>query len=476
MCVPLVLNIPCQSIMDHLRLWNSDSAILPIGHWLSMGYSEVYAESLHGMQLMLANSIIRIKFMRIKLLTTRMKEGKTDIGKGTYQKYIVTIRTPIGAASLMYHDSLLPVWKRFADAMQELSMCEGNVVPKLRLTIGNVELTDDVLNILAPALKDVVIESIILSNNNIQPAGITYVTHLLEANPTVESLYLHKNEIECKRDAGSLAKAVSKHPNLKTFQLGRCSINTLILPVFLPTMFNIKILDLDNNLLNDCDAALISDALQSNTCLMKLSLRCNSFTETGIKTLVRSVYDDETLNAIHDSNATCQLVLFKEGDVVPKGIDPLVLSLNRKGRVLPFDTSPVSTLIRCAKFENGHELFRIEGSRRVKILHAFQVGEAGLLNTQYLNDLPLNLIPKLLTYLQESGKWTGTEARNLDRMFQIISSMPEVVTHASGESVVCREHNTKEGVEVVIAVLYICKAVFILLSAFGCGWLVLFGK
>ena len=102
-----------------------------------------------------------------------MKEGKTDIGKGTYQKYIVTIRTPIGAASLMYHDSLLPLWKRFADAMQELSMCERNVVPKLRLTIGNVELTDDVLNILAPALKDVVIESIILSNNNIQPAGIT---------------------------------------------------------------------------------------------------------------------------------------------------------------------------------------------------------------------------------------------------------------------------------------------------------------
>ena len=49
---------------------------------------------------------------------------------------------------------------------------------------------------------------------------------------------------------------------------------------------------------------------------------------------------------------------------------------------------------------------------------------------KYLNDVPLNLMPKVLAFVQESAKYSGTEDKNLGRLFHVIRSRPEIVAFA----------------------------------------------
>ena len=132
--------------------------------------------------------------------------------------------------------------------------------------------------------------------------------------------------------------------------------------------------------------------MRSNTHLSKLYLRDNCFTGDGIKALIRSVYDEESLNAMYDANASCQLVIFNENEVIPNGIDETVLSMNKKIPLAQyFPLIPNSMKMRCSKRAPNEDvrevvkLMYMEGSTRLKILHALRGGKEGKFNMQYLN-------------------------------------------------------------------------------------------
>ena len=71
---------------------------------------------------------------------------------------------------------------------------------------------------------------------------------------------------------------------------------------------------------------------------------------------------------------------------------------------------------------------RIQGRKKIKIVYALQGGNAGLFNMQYLNSVPLELLPKVFVFLQNGGQLSGTEGRNLERLFQVIRSRPGAVS------------------------------------------------
>ena len=202
------------------------------------------------------------------------------------------------------------------------------------------------------------------------------------------------------------------------------------------------ILDLDDNLLNDEDAALIANSLKTNTNLVRLMLCGNNFTNVGIKTLCKSVYDDQSLNAIKDSNHTCELKLFAANEQIPYGIDEAVFPIN--GKLFGVDDFPESFVRRCFSAANGDENFvemlRIEGHMKIKMLHALEGGSTGQFNMKYLNDLSVKLMPKVFAFVQESGKISGTEDKSLDRLFEVLWSQPEV---ASFHGVAAKEGNTQ---------------------------------
>jgi hypothetical protein len=126
----------------------------------------------------------------------------------------------------------------------------------------------------------------------------------------------------------------------------------------------VKNIFLEHNRLSDDDVILISQALKSNTSLKTINLLSNNITSVGVKTLLTCVFDSSSLNAISKSNHTLEkLVLFSRQTSVSSLVD-------RINRLIDFD-------------------------RAQKIVLALNVNESLL---QYLANVPLKLIPEVLTF------------------------------------------------------------------------------
>ena len=89
-----------------------------------------------------------------------------------------------------------------------------------------------------------------------------------------------------------------------------------------------------NNDFNDDDALLISQALKKNTNLSTLALRQNKFTSVGVKALLTSLFDGASLNAISESNHTCDLRVFDFADPIQELLSSLNNELDRTSKIL----------------------------------------------------------------------------------------------------------------------------------------------
>ena len=125
--------------------------------------------------------------------------------------------------------------------------------------------------------------------------------------------------------------------NFLSLQTGSITINGIgshgasIISNCLATNPGINMLVLDGNLFNDVDAKLFANSLKSIRNLLRLNLRGNNFIDAGTRTLFKYIFDDQSLNTIHDSNNTCKLELFTNGRPTyhtPIWIDKAVLSMN----------------------------------------------------------------------------------------------------------------------------------------------------
>ena len=193
---------------------------------------------------------------------------------------------------------------------------------------------------------------------------------------------------------------------------------------------------------------LFAQSLQSNTKLILLDLSKNNFTNEGIKTLYESVYNSKSLNAMHDANSTCQIVLFGQDEESPDGVNKSMLTFNNfkesdnqittllnkivKDGPLARENTLLSSMIwRLAVAANESKcsaaLLRQGRARRLKILHALQDSNTGILNMHYLKEIPLQYIPHVLVFIQECGGWSQSEEKNLDRVYQVIKSRPGVL-------------------------------------------------
>jgi hypothetical protein len=156
-------------------------------------------------------------------------------------------------------------------------------------------------------------------------------------------------------------------------------------------------LTLDNNDFDDDDALLISQALKKNTNLSRLYLRWNNFTSVGVKALYTSFFDGTSLNAISESNHTCELRVFDKCTPIQELLSSLNEDLDRSSKILIALHDKVSLL-------------------------------------EYLTDMPVELMPEVLAFLQRKMHtklfWEGLKGyepivpfQSIDRMFARAQSM-----------------------------------------------------
>ena len=358
------------------------ATIIPASHWISIGYSQEDAQLMENLQ-------------------NDMKkycdgENKTDIEFiGNY-----TI--------LPHHDMMLPHWKKFANGLSRRASVTS-------LRIGGIYLPAPVLDIILPPLQSIQnLTKLTLCNTGLGKDIFLKISSFLENNTSLRSLGLGLDKIDDVSIAASLAGALINHPNIRAISLVDCGLGTAslakeilggctklnqititrdslgpdvvaVLADFISSNHPLKLLSLTDDQITNTETLSLASALKKNTNLKKLDLKENNWiTDEGEKALLKAMYDPTSMDSIVDSNHTCKAYAF-----------------NSKDRSAIFQRSVVELEI----LDINRVDFTIGQKIRKKVVLALCGVDGGLFDLSHFNDLPLQLMPRVLELIQEHTKY-----------------------------------------------------------------------
>ncbi|KAL7527644.1 hypothetical protein ACHAXR_002058 [Thalassiosira sp. AJA248-18] len=135
----------------------------------------------------------------------------------------------------------------------------------------------------------------------------------------------------------------------------------VVIANFLASNPELSVLFLSNNELSDKDAALFAESLKSNTNLKRLFLKNNDFSQSGVDILAEAVFDTTSLNSLFDGNNTCKIF------------------------GMP-----------------GDDRFKHTQFKHKRLQALCSQTRDSCLNLHYLNDVPVELMPYVLSLIQKS--------------------------------------------------------------------------
>jgi len=304
----------------------------------------------------------------------------------------------IGLEPLPHHDVLLPHWKKFAIGLKRRTSVE-------EVQIMGISLTVSVLDIMFPALQS--LESLTLYNTGLGYEGLQCLSAFLKENTSLSQLFVAADTIDDLSVASSLSDTVKDHPCLKVVGFVQCGLNNAtILEVilegckgkglglagnnfgseqvgifsdFIRSNNSTNVLNLNENKLNDNDALVLASALKENTHLDELILTENDITKEGQKALMNAVFDPTTMDSIVECNHRCL---------------PYTYDINEKR----FQRSLMEQELISI---NADKDMSVQQKIRQKIILALCGVDGGLFDLSHLNDLPLQLMPRVLALVQE---------------------------------------------------------------------------
>ena len=272
---------------------------------------------------------------------------------------------------------------------------------------------------LSKALADTNFKAFGLENNAMGRAGFDFLMNYARSNPILKELSLKDNRIHDREKLDQLCEVINIHPSLDSISFVGCNweeltgydmlcslidsggsklveinltdnnINTgrsTVLRDFIVTNPPLQKLILQDNHLDDVDATFIALALQQNTNLRYIDLRENPITDEGMGALKVTEFDRSSLNGAASSNHTC-LIIYPDNDEV----------MNENGRgIHPEET-----------------LFDTKLIRAKKIYTVLSTGNITCSNFQQLEDAPIEVLPTLLTSIQQYSTYhIGNTAPN----------------------------------------------------------------
>ena len=351
-----------------------------------------------------------------------MRRGITQLKKYTPNEGL--LRIDIAAFSLHPHlllqpnDMMLPYWKRFCTALSSISSSGC-----IKLVLSAVQLDVEVMDLLLESFKKSPLKKLALEQNGLGAQGLRFAVKAINLNTSLERLDIRNNIIESKDDAAFLVDEVINHSKINTLNLDKCGLgeSDTVLKSIIPALGSLVAVSLDKNgigrvgveliaeclasnpvlrslslkgnLLTDQDAQVLANALKTNENLHCLYLEDNSFTNVGISCLFELVYNAINLNSIHESNHSCLLV----------------------------DT------------ENELSGFNIlmdpKRNRHAKLMMAL----SSRFNMLYLDDTPIEIMPRVVSFVQGRGQLKEGSNLGLNTVYGIISqwSMPLLYTGLS---------------------------------------------
>ena len=338
-----------------------------------------------------ANTLARAE---ASLVEGTLKLKRCSRGKPT--NILDTVIHVFGISDYELIDDVL--WKKFISA---LSSVPTGQLGFINLRLNQVRLEGEISSSLLQTFETLPLQSLILECSGI---CLDFALNALSATPTLHLFGMHDCPIESKDDATALSKKLILHPRLKELAIDTCQIghNDEILAAFIPVLFRFNTVSLErigigshgatlianclalnpkvyhlclnSNELNAEEISKLAASLKKNTHLRKLSLAGNKITLDGINALFDVLYACSSFNAAFNSNHTCAV------DILPK--------------------------------VNRHENPRDNNLSKLIIMADICVG--------YLEEIPIELIPRFLALLQQGKGLNNSHFNSLDTVFKVM--------------------------------------------------------
>lgn len=326
-CNELEIKVKDLTLKNEYNEWSYMAEDIPASHWIERGFSEEYAQQMRSFISM------------IKDCTHQLRRGAS-----------LEIKLISSGDDMLHDDILLPHWKEFVDALQQYQKFEYREAYGFqRFAIINVQLHQEVINMLAPALQTVKLKNLVLGRN-IGSEVVSFMAEIIHHNPYIQSIGL-SNQIDNVDYMQRLCNAIKKSASnyVETLELysvldgnnsemmrialdaslhlaklglpdnGIGFAGASVIANFLASDPPLKEMCLDDNVLNNDDAELLANSLQSNTHLKRLHLHNNNITAVGRRVLLESVFNVSNLNACAASNDKCEV----------HGLNPDISKINR---------------------------------------------------------------------------------------------------------------------------------------------------
>jgi len=338
---------------------------------------------------------------------------------------------------------MIPHWKKLAKIILNGPLLWNTIIPDhtatgrrpLVIHINNICLPKSVLDIILPCFYSV--ENLTFGQAELGNEGFLRLSTFLEENTTLKSLCIAVDKLDDVSVATSFSDAIRGHPTLSTIMLSNCGLNgqpivlrkifegcveteiqslllsgddmsddvrsdtrlvgddIIVLADFIQSNPLTKTLFFRHNDISNNDTVLLASALKKNTNLINLDLEDANITEAGEKTLLNALFDPTSMDSIVASNHSCRVYTYdiKSTTVIAQRppLEQEVLNINE------------------GKYTIGQKI-------RKKVVLALCGVEGELFDLSHFNDLPLQLMPRVLELIQEHSQ-TRTEFRDMPVQF-----------------------------------------------------------
>lgn len=369
------------------------ATLIPASHWSSIGYTEEVAVAMEKLQ-------IDMK---------RMYDGDgLEEKEGDLILNLLWMEDDNECLRIPYDELMLPHWKKFANEIKKTTVND--------ITIGCIKLPLPILDVIFPAFQSMTLTKMILFNADMRNEGLLCLSSFLRGNTSLQVLVIAFENIVDLPVACTLSDAIDDHPTLRAIGLISCGIGnnagilakvltgctrmaavnilsdnirsegTAVISEFIahnhPAVKEIK---LSNNDISDSDTAILSAALKRNTFITGLDICRNDVTEEGERHMRRALFDTTTLNSVVESNHTSAYLIHPEAE---------------RNRISSLDAA-ITEINLGGPLRNDTTEQRI----RKKVILALSGLDGELFNLHYFNDLPLQLMPRVLELLQEHAEF-----------------------------------------------------------------------
>jgi len=353
------------------------ATFIPASHWISIGYSQEDEQLMENLQ-------------------NDMKKY-TDVSEDND----VTIQgKPNGGDRLPHHDMLLPHWKKLFKALHGQTSINS-------LSLIGITLPTPVLDIMFPTIQTMNLNDMLLYNVGLGSEGYQYIASFLNHNSSLQYLAIVDSMLDDLSIASTFSDALKNHTTLDRLILNKCGLNDIpILGEVLKGCRGYKVLGIikddlgseggalvanfirSNHLIEkicmrscnitDTETILLASALKENTHIMELHLQGNDdITEEGNKALLKAVFDPTTMDSIVESNHACMPFTYQAINL--------------------YQRPPLEQELYAISVNND---MSIQQRIRKKVILALCGVDGGLFDLSHLNDLPLQLMPRVLELIQ----------------------------------------------------------------------------